>query len=99
MRLSTRATYGLRICFMLAGADAPLSAARLAERTDVETKYLEQLLGMLKRGGIVKSYRGKTGGYELTRPSREITVLDMLDALDDGFVPPECVNGDCDDMN
>ncbi|MCI9404414.1 MAG: Rrf2 family transcriptional regulator [Clostridia bacterium] len=98
MRLSTRATYGMRLCFMLALAKAPLSASQLVRQTDVGIKYLEQLLGMLKRGEIVYAYRGKSGGYILAREPRLITVGDMLGALDDGFDAPKCVWGVCDDV-
>lgn len=98
MRLSTRATYGMRLCFMLALSKAPLSASQLVKQTDVSIKYIEQLLAMLKRGGIVNSYRGKAGGYVLSRDPREITLGDMLDALGDGFDAPACVFGNCDDM-
>ncbi len=98
MRFSTRATYGMRLCFMLALSKSPLSAAQLVKQTDVGIKYLEQLLGMLKRGGIVTAFRGKSGGYILAREPEKITVGDMLTALDDGFVAPACVWGTCDDM-
>lgn len=98
MRLSTRATYGMRLCFMLALSKAPLSASQLVKQTDVGIKYLEQLLAMLKRGGIVTAYRGKSGGYILARDAQSITVGDMLCALDDGFDAPACVWGTCEDM-
>lgn len=98
MRLSTRATYGMRLCFMLALSKAPLSASQLVKQTDVGIKYMEQLLAMLRRGGIVKAYRGKSGGYILARDPKDITVGDMLDSLDDGFDAPKCAFGDCDDM-
>lgn len=98
MRLSTRATYGMRLCFMLALSKSPLSASQLVRQTDVGLKYIEQLLAMLKRGDIVNAYRGKTGGYVLSREPQLITVKDMLNALEDGFVAPECVMGTCDDM-
>lgn len=98
MRLSTRATYGMRLCFMLALAHSPLSASQLVRQTDVGIKYLEQLLAMLKRGEIVFAYRGKSGGYMLAREPQFITIGDMLIALDDGFDAPECVWGVCDDI-
>ena len=98
MRLSTRATYGMRLCFMLALSKTPLSASQLVKQTDVGLKYLEQLLAMLKRGNIVIAYRGKAGGYVLARDPKDITVGDMLNALDDGFDAPECVWGGCDDI-
>lgn len=98
MRLSTRATYGMRLCFMLALSSVPLSASQLMRQTDVGMKYLEQLLAMLKRGEIVYSFRGKTGGYTLAREPQFITVGDMLVALDDGFDAPACVWGNCGDI-
>lgn len=98
MRLSTRATYGMRLCFMLALSKTPLSATQLVRQTDVSVKYLEQLLAMLKRGEIVNSFRGKSGGYTLARKPEQITVRDMLEALDDGFDAPQCVWGDCKDI-
>ena len=54
MRLSTRATYGMRLCFMLALSKNTLSASQLVRQSDVGIKYLEQILAMLKRGEIVK---------------------------------------------
>ncbi len=98
MKFSTRATYGLRLCFILALSKTPLSAAQLVKKTDLSAKYIEQLLGMLKRGNIVTAYRGKAGGYELARAPEDITVGDMLVALDDAFEAPRCVDGSCDDM-
>lgn len=98
MRLSTRATYGMRLCFMLALSKSPLSASQLVRQTDVGIKYLEQLLAMLKRGEIVYAFRGKTGGYTLARAPQFITVGDMLAALDDGFDAPQCVWGECKDI-
>ena len=92
MRLSTRATYGMRLCFMLALSKTPLSAAQLVRKTDVGIKYIEQLLAMLKRGEIVHAYRGKSGGYVLAREPEKITVGDMLKALDDGFDAMYCPN-------
>lgn len=98
MRLSTRATYGMRLCFMLALSSSPLSASQLVKQTDVSLKYVEQLLRLLRTGNIVESYRGKQGGYVLAREPENITVRDMLDALDDGFVAPACVSGVCNDL-
>lgn len=97
MKLSTRASNGMRLCFMLALAKAPLSASQLVKQTDVGIKYLEQLLAMLRRGDVVKAYRGKSGGYVLSREPENITVGDMLRALDDGFDMPDCAQGECDD--
>lgn len=98
MRLSTRATYGLRLCFMLALSKTPLSASQLVKQTDVSIKYMEQLLSKLKKGKIVTAYRGKSGGYVLARDCKDITVGDMLSALGDGFDAPACADGGCTDI-
>lgn len=87
----------MRLCFMLALSKTPLSASQLVKQTDVGMKYLEQLLALLRRGGIVNAYRGKAGGYVLSRAADKITVRDMLEALDDGFNAPVCVLGECGD--
>lgn len=97
MKLSMRASYGMRLCFMLALSKTPLSATQLVKQTDVGLKYLEQLLSMLRRGDIVKAFRGKTGGYVLSREPEAITVGDMLRAVDDGFELPSCADGECND--
>lgn len=95
MKLSTRARYGLKVCFLLGvGGSQPLS--QLAKRTGHSGKYLEQLLSMLKKGGLVASERGAMGGYALTRPPSEISIGEILDALGDGFDMDAC-NDTCQD--
>lgn len=99
MKLSTRAKYGLRVVFLLglARQDEPTSVATLVSQTDLSVKYLEQLCSMLRRGGIVRSERGANGGYFLARRAEEITVGEILNALDDGFDVGECLDGNCHD--
>lgn len=98
MRLSTRARYGLRICFLMALSEEKLSLPQLAARTDLSKKYLEQILSMLKKGGITDTFRGINGGYCLARPADEITVKDVLQAVDDTFEITDCVSGECNDI-
>ena len=98
MKLSTTATYGLRICFLLAVADKMLSLSSLVEQTDLSEKYLEQILGKLRKNGIVSAKRGISGGYYLTKPAKEISVRGVLDALNSGFEFADCAAGDCSDL-
>ncbi len=97
MKLSTTATYGLRICFLLALSDKTVSLSTLVEQTDLSEKYLEQILGKLRKGGIVCAKRGAGGGYYLSQPAREITVSGILRALNSDFAFANCAAGNCAD--
>ena len=76
MKLSTRARYGLKalIDLGLHSANEAISLQSIAERQDISTSYLEQLMAMLKKAGLVKSSRGAYGGYQLGKPADEISV-------------------------
>ena len=84
MRLSEGVEWGLH-CVVLAAmlpGDAALPATRLAEYHDVPTAYLAKHLQALSRAGILEALPGPRGGYRLARPAAEITVLDVVEALD-----------------
>ena len=97
MKLSTRARYGLRITFLIGVANDTIPLSALVKQTDLSEKYLEQLLGMLRKGGVIESVRGAGGGYYLKRATSEITIKEILLALDDDFAIDECINGKCTD--
>ncbi len=98
MKLSTRARYGLRISFLIGlTTDKPVSLSTLVKQTDLSEKYLEQLLIMLRKGGIVESVRGANGGYYLSRPPEEVSIKQILEALDDTFDITDCAGGTCKD--
>ncbi|MBM2614376.1 Rrf2 family transcriptional regulator [Actinoplanes sp. LDG1-06] len=78
--------WGLHCCVVLSGAGEPVPAAKLAELHDVSPSYLAKQLQLLSRAGLVRSTLGQSGGYVLTRPASEITVLDVVEAID-GAVP------------
>jgi Rrf2 family protein len=62
--------------------DTPVSAGAIAERRGMPVQFLEQLLTSLRRAGLVTSHRGAKGGYTLVRSAEEITVLEVVQALD-----------------
>jgi Rrf2 family protein len=62
--------------------DQPVPIATLAERRGMPVQFLEQLFSTLRRSGLLESHRGVKGGYTLARPPEEITVLDVVQALD-----------------
>ncbi|MFI7546729.1 RrF2 family transcriptional regulator [Actinoplanes sp. NPDC049599] len=74
--------WALHCAVVLTAADRPVPAARLAELHDVSGSYLAKQLQALSRAGLVQSVQGHAGGYVLTRPPAEITVLDVVEAVD-----------------
>ena len=83
--ISTKGTYGLAaICELSKHTeDSPMQTKEIAINTKISQNYLEQLLGKLKRAGIIKSIRGAKGGYILAHPPEKTKVLDILIALED----------------
>jgi Rrf2 family protein len=63
----------------------------IAERQEVSKKYLEHLVARLEADGLLRTIRGAGGGVALARPPSEVTVLDILCALEGSLVPVECV--------
>ena len=92
MRISTRTEYGVRVLVTLARTDdgASLSLTEIARREKLPHAYLEQLVGDLRRAGLVTSRRGATGGYRLARPAAEIAMTDAVRALDGPLVEMPC---------
>ncbi|MFE2140740.1 RrF2 family transcriptional regulator [Streptomyces sp. NPDC059456] len=82
MKLSGGVEWALHCCVVLTAATEPVPAARLALLHDVSPSYLAKQMQALSRAGLVTSVQGKTGGYALTRPASEITVLDVVQAVD-----------------
>ncbi|MEU9386270.1 Rrf2 family transcriptional regulator [Streptomyces sp. NPDC048279] len=88
MRISARADYAVRAVLELAVRqdDGPVKAEELAGAQDIPHKFLEGILGDLRRGGIVDSRRGGGGGYRLARDASAITVADLIRAVDGPIV-------------
>ena len=74
--------WALHCCVVLTAAERPVPAARLAELHDVSPSYLAKQMQDLSRAGLVRSVQGQAGGYVLTRSPEEITVLDVVEAVD-----------------
>jgi len=101
MKLSTKGRYGLRALLDLAlhNEEEAVSLQSIAERQNISMGYLEQLMRMLKREGLVSSVRGAGGGYHLAKPAAEISVGDILRALEGNLDAVTCPgnqeNGGC----
>jgi Rrf2 family protein len=84
MRVSAKADYAVRAAAELAAAagTGPVKGERIAEAQRIPLKFLENILAELKRDGIVQSQRGAEGGYWLARPADQVTVADVIRAVD-----------------
>ena len=93
MRLSTRGRYGTRLMVDLAQhyADGPIPLAAIAKRQDLSAKYLEQLIILLKGAGLIRSVRGRRGGYMLARKPEEISVGEIVETLEGKLSVVDCV--------
>ena len=99
MKLSTKGRYGLRALIDLAvhsSDGTPVSITSISDRQDLSERYLEQLMAMLKKAGLVRSVRGAGGGYVLAREAEEISVGDVLRALEGNLDPVDCAGLDPD---
>ena len=93
MKFSTKGTYGLRAVVELATryGEGPVSLSAVATEQGISEAYLEQLMRSLKKAGIVRTARGKSGGYLLTREPVNISVLEVLRALEGSTDVVDCV--------
>jgi Rrf2 family protein len=83
MRISAKVDYALRACTELAVAgDGPTKGDRIATAQGIPIKFLENILSELRNAGIVATQRGVEGGYWLARPANEISLADVMRALE-----------------
>lgn len=96
MLISTRGEYGLRAMMVLAEeySGGPLPLRVIADREHLSEQYLEHLFRDLRTNGLVESFRGAKGGYKLAKSPEEITVGNVLWALEGTLAPMECVAGE-----
>lgn len=92
MKLSTKGRYGLRamIDIALHSETEAVSIASIAARQKISESYLEQLIPKLRKAGMILSVRGAGGGYMLAKPAGEISVGDVLRALEGNLDPVDC---------
>src|SRR6185312_17374603 len=95
MRLTRGSDYGAHAVIELASryGQGPLQCAEIAASQKIPEAYLDQLLSSLRRVGIVRSIRGPHGGHELARDPRQLTLGEIVTALEGPVVPHEFVHG------
>lgn len=84
MRITAKVDYAVRVCAELAAAEPgePVKGEALATAQDVPLNFLWSILGELRKAGIVRTQRGAHGGYHLAQPASEITVADVIRAVE-----------------
>ena len=92
MRLTTKGRFAVTAMIDLAlrSGEGPVTLAGISERQKISLSYLEQLFGKLRRHRLVDSVRGPGGGYCLARPGNQITVSDIVRAVDEGLDATQC---------
>jgi len=101
MMFSTKAEYGVRVMVELArrtGSEGavPVPLTEIAEHDGLPLAYLEHLVARLRKAGLVDSRRGSRGGYLLARPPAEITMAEVVEALEGSIAPIECISQSAD---
>ena len=94
MKLSTRARYGTRVLLELAlhWDERPVLLKNIAQKHQLPLQYLQQLIGPLVKGGIIKTTRGARGGVSLLKPPREVTLSEVIQLLEGSITPVACVD-------
>jgi Rrf2 family cysteine metabolism transcriptional repressor len=95
---STKAEYGVRVMAHLARREdaSPVPLGSIAEAEGLPLAYLEHLAQRLRRAGLVESRRGAHGGYSLARPAEEVTMAEVVEALEGVIAPIECISSNSD---
>jgi Rrf2 family protein len=84
MRVSARADYAIRLVVaMAARPDEVLARESLAQSEGLPVKFVDHVLRQLRDGGLIESRRGRNGGYLLARPAEQITLADVVHAMDE----------------
>jgi len=94
MMFSTKAEYGVRVMVGLArrAGGEPVPLAEIAANDGLPLAYLEHLVARLRKAGLVDSRRGSRGGYMLARAADEITMAEVVQALEGAIAPIECIS-------
>lgn len=96
MKFSTKAEYGLKAMANLAKNEGQSKNIKMIAREEsISVKYLERLLNVLRKQGLVESFKGASGGYALKKPAGKISVADIVIALEGPIAPMKCVGKTC----
>ena len=92
MQMTLEADYAVRIIMCLAKTDGRTGAKEIAEETEVTQRFSLKILRKLVSAGLVKSFRGINGGYELAKNPSEISLCDVIETIEGNLVMSRCIN-------
>jgi Rrf2 family protein len=94
MKISKQGEYGLRAMLYLAGQEgvgaknvSPLQSRKIAQKENIPVKFLEQILARLRKAGLLVSQKGAGGGYRLAKPAEQVTLAEVIRAIDGPLAP------------
>lgn len=94
MKLSTRTRYGLRALMVIARSDKEsLTSDSISRTENISKKYMDEILGKLRRAGILQTRRGAHGGYALNLDVEDLTILNVVETLDGPIALAPCAKG------
>ena len=99
MKISTKGRYSLRMLIDLAlnQSNGYIALKDIANRQEISKKYLEQIVPLLSKSGLLKANRGYQGGYMLSKPASQYTVGEILRVTEGSIAPVSCLDGDVND--
>ena len=96
MRITQEADYAIRICIVLDLIGEKTGANEIAEKACITQQFALKILRKLQGQGIVKSYKGAYGGYELAKDAKSLTALEIIEAIDGKVYINKCLSCDAD---
>ena len=96
MHITQESDYAIRIVYCLAKSSARRDARGISEEINVSLRFSLKILGKLVQSGIVTSFKGNRGGYELARPASEITLRHVIEAVEGEYCFSRCLKGKSD---
>lgn len=103
MKMSTKGRYGIKAMLELALVYdiSTISVRSIAEKQNISELYLEQIFSILKKAELIKSVRGAKGGYSLSKKPKDITIKNIMDALEGPISISNCIEKDaqCDNLD
>ena len=99
MHITLESDYAVRIVYCLAQNGGRMEAAAIAEQTGVTLRFSLKILRKLVAGGLVKSYKGAGGGYELAKNSKEISLYEVIEQVEGPYAICRCLNEEGYDCN
>lgn len=93
MKISAKGRYALRLMIDLARNDTGewIALKDIARRQDISIKYMEQIVTLLSKAGLIRSSRGAAGGYKLVKPARDYTAGEIIRATEGTLAPVSCL--------